>query len=129
MRARPLLVACALTPLALTACGSGKDSAGSGTAATADVTVIAPGGLKYDMDAYTVAKDGEFGLQFQNKDNQSHSVSFRDASGNKVGSRLLLAPGQSKTEALKLPAGVYEMYCDVPGHEAGGMKATFTVGG
>jgi uncharacterized cupredoxin-like copper-binding protein len=131
MRARTLLVACALTPLVLAACGSSNKSSDSGgSSAAADVTVVAPGGLKYDMDAYTApAKDGGFGLQFQNKDNQTHSVVVRDASGNRVGDRMLLAPGKSKTETVKLPAGVYELYCDVPGHEAAGMKATLTVGG
>jgi plastocyanin len=127
MRRRHLLAPLALTPLLFAACGS--DGGSSETPpANIDVTVVAPGGFKFDMDTYTApATSGGFGMDFDNKDSQSHSVAFRDGNGDKVGPRVLLAPGKSKDFSVDLPAGTYELYCDVPGHEAGGMKATLTV--
>jgi nitrite reductase (NO-forming) len=41
----------------------------------------------------------------------------------------MLAGGEHATLARgDLPAGTYTMFCDVPGHEAAGMKGTLTVG-
>lgn len=41
----------------------------------------------------------------------------------------LIAPGESETLSLPgLPAGEYDVRCEVPGHEGAGMVATLTVG-
>jgi plastocyanin len=125
---RSLLAAVVSAPLLLAACGSSGGSSSNTTAATPDLHVVAPGGLKFDSDSYTApAKDGGFSLTFENKDTQSHSVAFKDSTGKKVGPRVLIGPKKSTGEKVDLPAGTYELYCDVPGHEAAGMKATLTV--
>jgi len=116
------LVLAVSAPLLLAACGGDSGSSG-GTPTQADLTIVAPGGLKFDQTAYT-APAGKVDVLFQNKDNQSHSVIFEDASGKKLGKRLLIAGGRNATNTVDLPAGAYKVICDVPGHEAGGMHAT-----
>ncbi len=36
-------------------------------------------------------------------------------------------PGQTDTVTITAPAGTYEIYCAIPGHEAAGMVGTLTV--
>jgi uncharacterized cupredoxin-like copper-binding protein len=35
--------------------------------------------------------------------------------------------GKSASKKVKLPAGTYTFYCDIPGHESAGMEGTLTV--
>jgi plastocyanin len=50
------------------------------------------------------------------------------AEGEPQFKRLVVEPGQEKTEVLDVGAGSYTLYCDVPGHRAAGMQMTLAVG-
>jgi plastocyanin len=129
MRPALLLAVLAAVPIALVGCGGSKSSSSSGPTVPADLTVTAPGGLKFDSTQYTLGKTGKVTIALDNKDQQSHSLVIKDANGNKVDSfRLLVAGEHEKQASVDLPAGTYQVYCDVPGHAAAGMKATLTVG-
>lgn len=47
--------------------------------------------------------------------------------GAALGDTGLVQPGQSKSLAVMLKAGTYELFCNVPGHYAAGQKTTVTV--
>ena len=94
--------------------------------ANPNLTVIGED-IHFDQKAYT-APSGDVAVKYENQGLQGHSMLFRDANGDKVsGFRLVAAPGKTVGGTVKLPAGTYTMYCDIPGHEAAGMHATVTV--
>lgn len=72
----------------------------------------------------TVGVDGS--LEVTNEGTIEHDTAVK---GNEDSYKLpLLAPGDSATLDLRgLPAGTYDLYCTVPGHEAAGMKATLVI--
>jgi uncharacterized cupredoxin-like copper-binding protein len=51
----------------------------------------------------------------------AHTLLVRGKSGFK------LSVGKTDTGTVDLPAGSYELFCDVAGHEAAGMKADLEV--
>jgi plastocyanin len=127
----PLLAAgsLALALVGVTACGGSSDGADDALVASADLTVIAPGGLKWDKTEYAVAaKTGGVVIAEVNKDNQTHSLLLKEGSskGPRVGPRLQDGPGDSSAATFDLKPGVYYLYCDIPGHEAS-MNAKLTV--
>jgi len=116
--------AAALVALPLSACGGSSASSKCGAASTASpsVTVHALDALKYDKSEYS-AKAGDVTIQLVDDGSLVHTVLVRNQSCKlQVGSR-----GDTKTGTVNLPAGSYEIFCDVPGHESSGMKATLTV--
>jgi plastocyanin len=109
--------------ITLAACGGGE-SASDSTGGTATIDVTAPGGFKYDKDAYTIPA-GPQKIGLINKDAQAHNIVIDGPNG-----QIKFAAG-SKSNTIgdvDLPAGEYRMYCNLPGHEAGGMVASLTVG-
>jgi plastocyanin len=50
------------------------------------------------------------------------------AEGQPQFAKLVVEPGQEKTEVLDVGPGTYTLYCDVPGHRAAGMQLTLVVG-
>jgi uncharacterized cupredoxin-like copper-binding protein len=127
-RARRLLAAALVAAPLLAACGSTS----SGTAskfklpANPSVTIEATDN-KYDAKAYS-APAGDVALAMYNNGNVTHSLIVKASDGTKLGERMVLSPGKSGGFSLNLPAGTYEVYCDVPGHKESGMDATLTVG-
>ncbi|MFM7536578.1 MAG: plastocyanin/azurin family copper-binding protein [Acidimicrobiales bacterium] len=118
----------ALAVGALAGCGGGDSSSGADVA-TADLVITDPGGLKFDKTEYTVAaKAGGVVIAQVNKDNQTHTLLLKEGSkqGPRVGPKLTDGPGDSSTGTYEVKAGVYYVYCDVPGHEAS-MNAKLTV--
>jgi len=121
---RPLLplAAAAALATALTACG-GDDSGGSASACSppdSEMTVHALDSLKFDADSY----EGDAGcleLTYVNDGSVAHTLLVRGKSGFK------LSVGKTDTGTVDLPAGSYELFCDVAGHEAAGMKADLEV--
>jgi mono/diheme cytochrome c family protein len=65
---------------------------------------------------------GAIDIKMPNPSNVTHDIAIK---GGPAGPRV----GKGGTSEVKatLKAGTYELYCTVPGHEAGGMKATLTV--
>lgn len=57
-----------------------------------------------------------------------HDLHIRPAAGGAdVATFPTIKPGQHVDEQIELAPGTYTFYCSLPGHEALGMKATFTV--
>ena len=112
--------------IGLAACGGSSSSAGSNTvAATPDLTIIAKD-IAFDTANYSVAKAGKVAIAYKNTGNLTHTLVFKSLDGKAIGSRLLASPGKTVGESLDLPAGSYQVLCDVPGH--GAMKAILKVG-
>jgi plastocyanin len=109
---------------ALAACGGSSDNATTTTTAaggTANTLVVhARDQLKFDKTAYT-AKAGTIDVSYVNDGTIGHTLLIKDVSGFE-----LKLPGQDQGN-VDLKTGTYTLYCDVPGHEAAGMKATLTV--
>jgi plastocyanin len=108
----------------LAACG-GDDStttttAASGAGTPSSLTVHALDQLKFDKTAYT-AKAGTIDVSYVNDGTIAHTLLVQGVKGFE-----LKVPGQDKG-SVDLKAGTYTLYCDLPGHEAAGMKATLTV--
>ena len=126
--ARRLLAATLVALPLLAACGK---SAGTSTntknplPANPSVTVNATDN-KYDAKDYS-AKTGNVAFAMYNKGNVNHSLVVKASDGTRIGERLLLAPGKSGGVTVNLPAGTYEVYCDIPGHKDSGMDAKLTV--
>jgi plastocyanin len=58
----------------------------------------------------------------------SHDMIIRDTSSNRVAGSDLVSAGDTFVFSIdNLPAGTYTFFCDQPGHESSGMKATLTV--
>lgn len=110
----------ALLVLPLAACGGGS-STGSGSASGADVTVHAKDSLKFDKSDYS-AKTGDITIAYVGDGSLTHTLLIKDKSGFK-----LQVSHDTKTGTVNLAPGSYTLYCDVPGHESAGMKATLTV--
>jgi len=88
-----------------------------------DFTVHAKDTLKFDKSAYT-AKAGDINIGYANDGTMAHTLLVAGKDGFR-----LAVDGGTKTASgkINLPAGQYTLYCDIPGHEAAGMKATLTV--
>jgi plastocyanin len=128
MTRSPLLALGLAGVLAVGAAACGDDSKAK-PAGPADLTVVAPGGLKFDKTEYTVAsKPGGVVIAQVNKDNQTHTLLVKQGSkqGVRIGPRLQDGPGESSQGTYDLKPGTYYVYCDIPGHEAS-MNATLTV--
>jgi mono/diheme cytochrome c family protein len=68
------------------------------------------------------ATAGAIDIKMPNESTVTHDIAIKgDGTGARVGKG-----GTSEVKA-DLKPGTYELYCTVPGHEAGGMKATLTV--
>jgi len=110
----------ALLLLPFAACGGGS-STGGGSADGADVTVHAQDSLKFDKTDYS-AKTGDVKIAYVGDGSLTHTLLIKDKSGFK-----LQVSHDTKTGTVNLTPGSYTLYCDIPGHESAGMKATLTV--
>jgi uncharacterized cupredoxin-like copper-binding protein len=110
--------------LAAGACGS---SSGSDTSPSvpADALVIEALDIKFDKKAYD-ALAGEVTIAYESKGQQVHTLVVLDKDNKAIGKTLRVTPGQTRVGTYDLPAGTYELICDIPGHAAAGMTATLT---
>ena len=130
-------VALALAGFAIAACGGGDDSSstsaastpastsGSGGGGTIDIAAD-PGGALAFTETDLTAKAGSDTIDFENDSSTPHNVQIEDADGNAVGGTDDVTGG-STSATVDLEPGTYTFYCDIPGHEAAGMKGTITV--
>jgi plastocyanin len=120
---RTLICIAGATALAttLTACGdNGSGGAAGCTPIDSSVTVVAQDALKFDAETYG-AGAGCIELTYRNDGKLAHTLLVKGQSGFK------LSVGDEDTGTIELDAGTYTIYCDLPGHEAAGMKARLTV--
>ncbi|MGD9571175.1 MAG: plastocyanin/azurin family copper-binding protein [Thermoleophilia bacterium] len=146
------LVAAPLAALALGVAGCGGDDDSSDTeeappattapattaADTTATTGTAPAGgsaLELDADpsgqlAFTqttlTTSAGEVTITLRNDSSVPHNVAVRGGSVDTPPSETIQG-GATADLTVELPAGEYEYYCEVPGHEAAGMTGTLTV--
>ena len=104
------------------ACGGGSSTGGSSVSG-ADVTVHAQDSLKFDKSDYT-AKAGDLTIGYVNDGSLTHTLLVQGKDGFKL---QVTSRGDTKSGKVNLSAGSYTIFCDVPGHEAAGMKATLNV--
>ncbi len=119
---RSFLPLAAVTALGVTlvGCGGSDDGASGCTPSTSEVEVGANDNLTFDADSYD-ADAGCVELTYTNGGSVAHTLLIKGKSGFK------LSVGDTDEGTVDLPAGGYELFCDVAGHEAAGMKADLTV--
>lgn len=117
----PLAAAIAIG-LPLAACGGSDDGASGCTPVDDEIRVAAFDSLKFDEEEYE-ADAGCIEVTYENEGSQTHTFLVR----GKGGFKLSVNNGETDTGTVDLPAGAYEVFCDVAGHEAGGMKADLVV--
>lgn len=114
----------------LAACGGTDDEATTTTTTTAEdgggggsdptLEVGAQDDLTFDQDSYEV-ESGDVAVTYVNDGTVAHTLLIEGVEGFK------LAVGDVDTGTVTLDPGTYQMYCDIPGHEAAGMVAELTV--
>ena len=126
MRRTTLLTvgALALTAPLVAACGGGGSKTPSASSTTggphSSLTVHAKDALKFDKTAYT-ATAGTVDVTYVNDGTIAHTLDIQNVKGFKLGI------GTTDHGTVDLKPGTYTIFCDLPGHEAAGMKATLTV--
>lgn len=118
---RTLLSLAAATALGTTlvACG-GSDDGASGCTPGPKLTVRAEDSLKFDAESYEVGA-GCVEVTYENNGSIAHTLLVKGKSGFK------LSVGDTDTGTVDLLPGTYELFCDVAGHKAAGMKADLVV--
>ena len=116
-------VAAAMVAVPLGGCGGGCSSGSGGSVSGADVTVHAQDSLRFDKTTYN-AKAGELTIGYVDDGSLTHTLLIQDNSSFKL---QVSGRGDSKSGKVTLTPGSYTIFCDVPGHESAGMKATLNV--
>ncbi len=81
------------------------------------------GALSYTTNKAS-APAGSIKFVMPNKSPIQHNIAIK---GPTTGAGPIVASGGTSTFTASLKAGTYTFYCQVPGHEAAGMKGTLTV--
>jgi plastocyanin len=140
-KAATIFVVGSIAALGIAACGSSDNSndttaagnttstapagGGGGAAQTLDITADPSGKFAFEQKTLK-AKPGTVTVNFDNPASLSHDVVLQDSAGQEVGKTDLIAQSKASFTATVKP-GTYTYFCDVPGHEQGGMKGTLTV--
>ena len=112
-----LLGSAAMATIVVGACGDDDDTGGG----EGDVTVVAEDTLSFDKGDYT-ARAGEVTITYEAGGSMVHTLLIEGVDDFKL---QVSSTGDSDSGTVELDPGSYELYCDVPGHEA--MRATLTV--
>ncbi len=114
----------------LASCGSGSAANSGGNAATlapGTIEVDAKDGFRLDKTEYD-AKAGQVSILYINNSSINHTLLVSDSTGVQIGTTLKIqSSGAKDSGSYTLAAGTYNLYCNVPGHEA--MKAKLVVTG
>lgn len=104
----------------LAACGgSSAPVAGGGKAISVEASEFAFAPNKFD------AKVGEkLTFKITNKGALDHSFAITDAAGTVLGRIDVKLGGSASFDFTPSKAGIYQLYCDVPGHKESGMVGT-----
>src|SRR5690349_5934175 len=119
MRRTFATVAAVAISVLVAACGSG-DGMGSYKAPTGPpVKTIKLEGTSYKFTPSKVdSPPGIIEFELDNTDGIPHSFRIKNVDGFQIEA----SAGKTATGKVKLPAGTYTFYCDIPGHESSGMK-------
>ena len=134
------LAALAIASLGLVACGGDDETDSSTTAAetssettaasTGGGTTIAveadPGGSLAWTSTELSAEAGSDTIEMTNDSSTPHNLLIEDDAGSVLAETDTVS-GDTATATVKLEAGSYTFFCDVPGHREAGMEGTLTV--
>lgn len=101
------------------ASGSAETSAASSGGET--FTVVSHD-IYFDPADLTIPADTDVTISLPNEGAAPHNFAI-----DELDISVDLAPGETESVVVNAPAGVYEIYCNVPGHREAGMVGTLTV--
>lgn len=119
----------AVIAIALAACGGG----GGTTTTAAPTTTAGEAGMEFiitgtefafDPEELTVPADTEITITLVNNGVVEHDISI-----DELDFHLMAQPGETLSATLTIPAGIYMIYCAVPGHHEAGMMGTLIASG
>jgi plastocyanin len=106
---------------ALATAGQAQTSSKPAVAQNGKLTIPAVDGTAFQYTKAT-APAGSITFDMPNKSALEHNIAIKGAGAGKV-----VPQGQTSTFTANLKPGSYTYFCEVPGHEAAGMKGTLTV--
>jgi plastocyanin len=107
----------------LASAGQPKTSAKPAVAKNGKITIPAVDGTAFQFTKAT-AKPGKVTFDMPNKSPLQHNIALKGIGG---AAGKVVPQGQSSTFTTTVKAGTYTYFCEVPGHEAAGMKGTLTI--
>jgi cell division septation protein DedD len=123
---RPLWLRIAVAPLAgLLGLSTVLSLAQPGRSAPLSVGLIAKEFLFFPKDV-TVGT-GEIAFIVKNQGAIEHNLVLESLGGETVAQIAIIEPGETTRVTASLPAGIYTIYCSLPGHRDAGMAATLRV--
>ncbi|MEX0825746.1 MAG: cupredoxin domain-containing protein [Acidimicrobiia bacterium] len=124
------LAALTAATLLLAACGGSDSGAGtttsqpdSTTSAGIEITVTATE-FKFEPDPLMVPADTEVTITLVNNGVVEHDITI-----DELDFHMLANPGETVSETITIPAGIYMVYCAVPGHHEAGMMVELIASG
>jgi plastocyanin len=108
---------------ALASAGQPKTSSKPAVEKGGKITIDAVDGTAFSTTAAT-AKAGKVTFDMPNKSPLQHNIALKGVNG---AAGKIIGQGATSTFTATLKAGKYTFYCEVPGHEAAGMKGTLVV--
>jgi plastocyanin len=117
-----------LAAAALFVAACGDDNGATTTTAPAppspvDITVTATE-FAFDPDTIQVAAGAEVTFTLVNGGSAPHDITI-----DELAFQLFAQPGETVSDTVTVPAGVYEFYCSVAGHRALGMEGELVASG
>lgn len=101
---------------------SGTPAAAGGAAATGDALVIASHDVFFEPKELTIPANTAVTISLPNEGAAPHNFTI-----DELDISIDQAPGETHEVEINAPAGVYEFYCNVPGHREAGMEGTLTI--
>jgi uncharacterized cupredoxin-like copper-binding protein len=114
-----------VVPAALLVLGVMLFLAHSGPSAPLPVGLIAKEFLFDPKDV--IVGSGEVAFVVKNQGSIEHNLVLEVTGGKTVAQIAIIEPGQTTKVTVSLPAGIYTLYCSLPGHREAGMAATLRV--
>lgn len=124
--------------LLVVGCGGGSDDAADGGSQAATAVEVEATEYGFAPDEWTIPADTDVEVTLANEGQIEHewavlSEGTMIESESEFGEDLVeteievVAPGESTTKTVNLPAGTYQVICAIPGHFDQGMEGTLTV--
>ncbi len=110
----------AASPVVAAGDATAADAAGE-DAVAADVTVVSYD-IYFEPTEFTIASGETVTVSLPNEGAAPHNFAI-----DELDISVDLAPGETKSVDINAEPGVYEYYCNVPGHREAGMVGTLTV--